>query len=253
MPKRISAADRTPIRVVIVTMDSHLASAASRARATLHAEIPGLDLAIHAADEWSCNPASLEHCREDIAKGDIVIATMLFLDEHIQSVMPALSARRDHCAAMIGCLSAGEVVRLTRLGRLTMSGSSGGMLSLLKRLRGSRSGDSSGSGQMKMLRQMPRLLRFVPGTAQDLRAYFLCLQYWLAGSEENLAHLLRLLVGRSAAGPRAAAGAVPRARARGRRDRCGRCRRWSIRRSGSTTPASPRACSRTTRCCRGRR
>src|ERR1700761_8462422 len=204
MPKRISAADKTPIRVVIVTMDSHLASAASRARAALCAELPGLDLAIHAADEWSCNPAALEHCREDIARGDIVVATMLFLDEHIQAVMPALNSRRDHCDAMIGCLSAGEVVRLTRLGRLTMSGSSGGMLSLLKRLRGSRSGNSSGSGQMKMLRQMPKLLRFIPGTAQDLRAYFLTLQYWLAGSEQNFANLVRFLIGRYADGARAA-------------------------------------------------
>src|SRR5215469_9391028 len=203
MPKRISAADRTPIRVVIVTMDSHLASAASRARATLRSELPGLDLAIYAADEWSCDPAALERCREDIATGDIVVATMLFLDEHIQAVLPALTARRDHCDAMIGCLSAGEVVRLTRLGRLTMSGSSGGMLSLLKRLRGSRSGDSSGSGQMKMLRQMPRLLRFIPGTAQDLRAYFLTLQYWLAGSEQNFASLIRFLISRYADGARA--------------------------------------------------
>jgi magnesium chelatase subunit H len=202
MPKRISAADRTPIRVVIVTMDSHLASAASRARACLHSELPGLDLAIHAADEWSCNPAALEHCREDIARGDIILATMLFLDEHIQAVLPALAARRDDCDAMIGCLSAGEVVRLTRLGRLTMSGSTGGMLSLLKRLRGSRTGASSGAGQMKMLRQMPRLLRFIPGTAQDLRAYFLILQYWLAGSEENFASLVKFLVGRYADGPR---------------------------------------------------
>lgn len=203
MPKRISVADKTPVRVVIVTMDSHLASAASRARASLRAELPGLDLAIHAADEWGCDPAALEHCREDIARGDIVIATMLFLDEHIQAVLPALAARREQCDAMIGCLSAGEVVRLTRLGRLTMSGSSGGMLSMLKRLRGSRGGDSSGAGQMKMLRQMPRLLRFIPGTAQDLRAYFLTLQYWLAGSEQNFANLVRFLVGRYADGPRA--------------------------------------------------
>lgn len=202
MPKRISAADRTPIRVVIVTMDSHLASAASRARTALSAELPGLDLAIHAADEWNCNPASLEQCREDIAHGDIVIATMLFLDEHIQAVLPALAARREHCDAMIGCLSAGEVVRLTRLGRLTMSGSSGGMISLLKRLRVSRTGNSSGASQMKMLRQMPRLLRFIPGTAQDLRAYFLTLQYWLAGSEQNFASLVKFLIGRYADGAR---------------------------------------------------
>ena len=33
-----------------------------------------------------------------------------------------------------------------------------------------------------MLRQLPKMLRFIPGTAQDVRAYFLTLQYWLAGS-----------------------------------------------------------------------
>ncbi|MBR0934168.1 magnesium chelatase subunit H [Bradyrhizobium jicamae] len=203
MPKRISADERTPIRVVIVTMDSHLASAAARARAALYQELPGLDLAIHAADEWNCDPAALERCREDIAKGDIVVATMLFLDEHIQAVMPSLLARREHCDAMIGCLSAGEVVRLTRLGKLTMSGSSGGVLAMLKRLRGgTKSGGSSGQRQMKMLRQMPRLLRYIPGTAQDLRAYFLTLQYWLAGSEQNFANLVRFLVNRYADGAR---------------------------------------------------
>jgi magnesium chelatase subunit H len=79
-------------------------------------------------------------------------------------------------------------------------------MGLLKRLRGgTKSGaQSSGRGQMKMLRQLPRLLRFVPGTAQDVRAYFLALQCWLAGSEENLATMIRLLVNRYAKGPRAA-------------------------------------------------
>ena len=52
MPKRISVADMTPIRVVIVTMDSHLAGAVDRASEMLRAELPGLDLSIHAADEW---------------------------------------------------------------------------------------------------------------------------------------------------------------------------------------------------------
>ncbi|WP_257170115.1 magnesium chelatase subunit H [Bradyrhizobium sp. SRS-191] len=206
MPKRISVADVTPIRVVIVTMDSHLASAAVRARTTLQVELPGLDLKVHAADEWGCNPTALEHCLGDIATGDIVVATMLFMEDHIQPVLPALQARRDHCDAMIGCLSAGEVVRLTRLGKLTMSGSATGVLGLLKRLRGSnRSGNgASGQGQMKMLQRMPRLLRYIPGTAQDLRAYFLTLQYWLAGSEQNFANMVRFLVGRYADGPRAA-------------------------------------------------
>ncbi|MGZ8274469.1 MAG: magnesium chelatase subunit H [Burkholderiaceae bacterium] len=57
---------------------------------------------------------------------------------------------------------------------------------------------------MKMLRRVPQLLRFIPGTAQDVRAYFLTLQYWLAGSEENVASMVHFLVDRYADGPRRA-------------------------------------------------
>ena len=53
-----------------------------------------------------------------------------------------------------------------------------------------------------MLRRLPRILRFIPGTAQDVRVYFLAMQYWLAGSEENIRNLVALLVSRYAAGPR---------------------------------------------------
>ena len=42
MPKRITPADATPIRVVVVTMDGHLSRAASRAQARLKGNFPGL-------------------------------------------------------------------------------------------------------------------------------------------------------------------------------------------------------------------
>jgi magnesium chelatase subunit H len=207
MRKRISDAETTPVRVVIVTMDGHLAGAVERAHDTLRAELPGLDLVVHSADEWDGDSEALARCHADIARGDIVIATMLFLEDHIRAVLPALEARRYTCVAMVCCLSAGEVVRLTRVGRFDMSGQANGVVAMLKRLRGSgKATQSSGAGQMKMLRQLPKLLRFIPGTAQDVRAYFLTLQYWLAGSEENLANMVRLLVQRYGQGPRKALG-----------------------------------------------
>ena len=46
---------------------------------------------------------------------------------------------------------------------------------------------------MKMLRRLPKMLRFIPGTAQDVRAYFLTLQYWLAGSDDNVVGMIRAL------------------------------------------------------------
>ena len=55
---------------------------------------------------------------------------------------------------------------------------------------------------MKMLRRLPKILRFIPGTAQDVRAYFLTLQYWLAGSDENVVAMVRTLIDRYASGDR---------------------------------------------------
>jgi magnesium chelatase subunit H len=52
MPKPTSAADKTPVNVVIVTLDSHLAGAVERARPMLEKEMPGLSLSLHAAAEW---------------------------------------------------------------------------------------------------------------------------------------------------------------------------------------------------------
>ncbi len=158
---------------------------------------------MHAADEWTGNPAALAACHADIAQADIVVATMLFLEDHIRAVLPALAARRDHCDAMICLLSAGEVVKLTRIGKFNMSTEATGAIAWLKRMRGKGGTGSNARGQMKMLRQLPKLLRFIPGTAQDVRAYFMALQYWLAGSEENLANMVRLLVGRYVTGERA--------------------------------------------------
>ena len=206
MPRRTTPADSTPVRVVMVTLDSHVAGTASRAEATLRRQLPGLSLVVHAADEWGSDPVALARCTADIRDADVVFVAMMFLDDHIRAVLPALAERRANCDAMLCCMSAGEVVRLTRLGKLDMSTEATGPLALLKKLRGRRTGaeGSSGHGQMRMLRQLPRLLRFVPGTAQDLRCYFLAMQYWLASSEENLASLVRMLVDRYADGPRRA-------------------------------------------------
>jgi cobalamin biosynthesis Mg chelatase CobN len=74
-------------------------------------------------------------------------------------------------------------------------------------MRGNPKDDSekaaAGAKQMKMLRRIPQMLRFIPGTAQDLRAYFLTLQYWLGGSQENIQGMVHYLADRYASGMKA--------------------------------------------------
>ncbi len=198
-----SALNATPIQITIVAMDTHFAGALERATAELKREMPGLALTLHAASEFATDPRRLERCRADIATADIIVCGMLFMEDHFLPIMDALKARRDHCDALVCALSAKEVVSLTRIGRFKMDGSGGGALALLKRLKPKKnSAQGGGSKQMAMLRRLPRILRLIPGTAQDVRAYFLTLQYWLGGSRENLGNMVRLLVQRYADGPR---------------------------------------------------
>jgi magnesium chelatase subunit H len=203
IPSASSLDPHAPVRVVIVTLDNHLKGAVDRADAMLAPE--GIELSLHAASEWGSEPAELEKCKSAIAEADIVIATMLFLDDHIRTILPTLEARREACDAMVCLMSAGEVVKLTRMGGYRMDAPAKGPLALLKKLRGNAGKNgkpNSGAGQMKMLRRLPKILKFIPGTAQDVRAYFLTLQYWLAGSDENVVAMVRALIDRYAAGER---------------------------------------------------
>ncbi len=197
MPKPISAARGTPKRVVIVTLDNHMSGPVDRARPPLERDYPDLTFSLHAAAEWATDEEARARCLADIAEGDIIIVNMMFLEEHIQLVLPALTARQPHCDAMVCFMSAGEVMRLTRMGKFAMNGKQSGPMALLKRLRGSKTKtQSSGAKQMAMLRRLPRILKFIPGTAQDVRAYFLAMQYWLAGSDENMLNMVRFLLER---------------------------------------------------------
>jgi magnesium chelatase subunit H len=217
MPKPITADKNSNnssprMRVVLLTLDTHLASAAERSSLRMSKQLPGLEFKTHSASEYRASDEALAKCHADIQKADLIIVTMLFMEDHYLPVIDALKARRDDCDAMVCVMSAPPVMQLTRMGKFTMNGPSTGLMAILKKLRpkakepasyGSESGSKSeGAKQMAMLRRLPKLLRFIPGTAQDLRMFFLTMRYWLAGSELNITHMVLALVDRYAQGPR---------------------------------------------------
>ncbi len=203
------AAEATTLRFVIVTLDSHLADAFEGARAVLQSQLPGLELSMHIAADWGTNPASAERARADIARANIICCTQLFQDEYAKEVLEAVLARRADADAVLCALCTPELMKCTRLGKFDMGAAESrsifSPISLLKKLRGSRGeGKSSGERQMKALRTLPSILKFIPGTAQDVRAYLLLLQYWLSGSQANIEGMIRYIIDRYATGPRKA-------------------------------------------------
>jgi magnesium chelatase subunit H len=189
--------------VVIVTLDNHLSGAIDRARARFQKNGMPVSIGFHAAADWD-KPGKLDDTRADIARADIVVVTMLFLDEQIRMIKDALTARREACDAMVCMMSQSDVVKMTRMGDYRMDAPPKGPLGWLKKLRGSSKdgAQNSGAAQLAVLRRLPKLLKFVPGTAQDVRAYFLTLQYWLSGSDDNAFQMVQSLVDRYADGPR---------------------------------------------------
>ena len=205
-----SAGSAAPaVRFVIVTLDAHLADAFERARAALQRAMPSLDMSMHVAADWGSDPAAAERARQAIHSAHFIACTQLFQEEYANEVLAAVQARRLAADAVLCALCTPELVKCTRLGRFDMSGaqqrSAFSPIALLKKLRGSRDdGKSSGERQMKALRTLPAILKFIPGTAQDVRAYLLLLQYWLSGSDTNIEQMVRYLVDRYASGEREA-------------------------------------------------
>jgi magnesium chelatase subunit H len=179
---------------VIITLDSHVLGPASRVNAALAADFPGLSVSVHAAGEWTNNPASLEAAKAAISEGDIIVVNLLFLDDQIQAILPALQARRAECDAMVVVIADQVLVNLTKMGDVDLSKPASGAMAILKKLKPKTKKSSSSQGQMKILRRLPKILKFLPGKAQDLRNYFLTMQYWLDGSDENTEQMLRMLI-----------------------------------------------------------
>jgi magnesium chelatase subunit H len=199
-----------PYRIAIVTLDSHNARPCERALENMCVDYPGLEVDIFAAATWSDNPNEFDKAKEAIERADLIVANLLFLEEHVKPLLPVIEARRDHCDAVVGIICDAALVKQTRMGSLDMHAPESGTMALLKRLRGSsKPSTETGEKKMQMLRRLPKILKYIPGKAQDLRAWFLCMQYWLGGTDENIEAMLRFLISRYAGVSEWRGGTVP--------------------------------------------
>lgn len=191
------AGKKSSYNIVVVTLDQHAAGPAARIAPRLAQDFPGLTITIHAAAEWAENPAALLRCKADLQTADIIIANLIFIEEHITAILPALTEARPRVDAFIGVIADAQIVKLTKMGDLDMSKPASAAMALLKKLKPSaKTSANSGEKQMSMLRRIPKILRWIPGKAQDMRAWFLSMQYWLGGSDDNIEQMVRFLIGR---------------------------------------------------------
>ena len=148
------AMPRPSVRVVIVT---HGQPSGRRRRARAIERwckcMPGLKLSVHAAAEWGDDRARWSAASDDIAEGDIVIATMLFMEDHF---LP--SCRRCKRAATLrrdGLRHVGRRSHATDAHGQLQHGrhSRAAPMALLKRLRGKPKRNSEAKGCARQRRR----------------------------------------------------------------------------------------------------
>ncbi|MBC7736305.1 MAG: DUF3479 domain-containing protein, partial [Candidatus Saccharibacteria bacterium] len=109
---------RVSYNIVVVTLDQHAAGPASRIMPRLARDFPGLNITIHAAAEWAENPAALARCKQSLKTADIVVANLIFIEEHINAILPDLIEAPTHADAFIGLIADSAIVKLTKMGDL---------------------------------------------------------------------------------------------------------------------------------------
>ncbi|HUS13649.1 MAG TPA: cobaltochelatase subunit CobN, partial [Chloroflexia bacterium] len=134
----------------------------------------------------------------DLARADAVVASMLFFEEHVAPVMALLDevqAARPTLPVLI-LTSAPDLLARTRLGSLRLD--QGWAARVMARAGARRpipgaADPGTGRRMLGLTRALPRLLARVPGASSDLARYLQLMQYWVHGTPDNLANLLRTL------------------------------------------------------------
>ena len=89
-----------------------------------------------------------------------------------------------------------EVMRLNKVGTFTMAnlGQSKSVIGEFMKKKKKEDGSSFEEGMLKLLRTLPKVLKFLPSDkAKDARSFMMSFQYWLGGSPDNLESMLLML------------------------------------------------------------
>ena len=188
---------RTLVKVVYVVLEPQYQSALSAAVRSINKSNPDVAIEIigYLIEELR-SPENYEAFKKDIAEANIFIASLIFIEDLADKLVEAVQPHRDHLDAAIVFPSMPQVMRLNKLGTFSMAqlGQSKSAIGQFMKKRKEQSGASFQDGMLKLLRTLPKVLKYLPvEKAQDARSFMLGLQYWLGGSEENLTNFLLMM------------------------------------------------------------
>ena len=191
--------ERTIVKVVYIVMEGQYQSALTQAAQSINHNANndriGVELSGYLIEELR-NPENYEEFERDMEEANIFIGSLVFIEDLADKIVATVTPHRDRLDAAVVFPSMPQVMRLNKLGSFSMAqlGQSKSAIASFMKKRKEASGSSFQDGMLKLLRTLPKVLKYMPmDKAQDARNFMLSFQYWLGGSPENLSNFLLML------------------------------------------------------------
>jgi len=177
--------DRPTMKIVYVVLESQYQSSMTAATKRINA---GSDnMAVETVGyllEELRNDETFEQFKKDVADANVFIGSLIFVQELAEKVTEVVEPLRDQLDAVLVFPSMPEVMRLNKVGSFTMKnlGQSKSVVADFMKKKKQDDGSSFEEGMLKLLRTLPKVLKFLPSDkAADARTFMMSFQYWLGG------------------------------------------------------------------------
>jgi len=185
---------RASFKVVYVVLESQYQASMTKAAKKINQKQEGVCIEVvgYLLEELR-DPANFERFKADVQDANIFIGSLIFVQELAEKVVEAVEPLRDQMDAVVIFPSMPEVMRMNKVGSFTMAnlGQSKSIVADFMKQKKAQDGSSFEEGMLKLLRTLPKVLKYLPGDkAKDAKSFMMTFQYWLGGSPENLESML---------------------------------------------------------------
>jgi len=188
---------RPTMKVVYVVLESQYQSSMTAAVKRINAANPNMAVeCVGYLLEELRNDDAYEQFKADVEEANIFIGSLIFVQELAEKVVDVVKPARENLDACLIFPSMPEVMRLNKVGSFTMKnlGQSKSVVADFMKKKKQEDGSSFEEGMLKLLRTLPKVLKFLPSDkAADARTFMMSFQYWLGGSPENIQSLLTMV------------------------------------------------------------
>ena len=156
---------RSLLKVVYVVLEPQYQSTLSAAVRSINQKNPNLAIEISGyLIEELRDSENYENFKEDVARANIFIASLIFIEDLADKVVAAVKPHRDNLDAAIVFPSMPQVMRLNKMGSFSMAqlGQSKSVIAQFMKKRKENSGAGFQDAMLKLLRTLPQVLKYLP-------------------------------------------------------------------------------------------